>query len=71
MLAIAKSTKSLGESMGFIFRARGQKTVYFAGDTIWFENVELAINKYKPDLIVLNAPQARYAGIEGTSIMES
>ena len=56
--------------MGFVLRAPGQKTVYFAGDTIWHEYVELEINRYKPDLIVLNAPKARYEGIKGSSVMD-
>jgi L-ascorbate metabolism protein UlaG (beta-lactamase superfamily) len=59
-----------GTSMGFVLRAPGQKTVYFAGDTIWHEYVELEINRYKPDLIVLNAPKARYEGIKGSSVMD-
>ena len=62
--------ENFGESMGFVFRAPGQKTVYFGGDTIWHEYVELAINKYKPDLIVLNAPQGRYEGLKGTTMMD-
>ena len=59
-----------GPSMGFVFRAPGQKTVYFGGDTIWYEDVVLAINKYKPDLIVLNAPEGRYEGFNGTTMMD-
>ena len=59
-----------GTSMGFVLRAPGQKTVYFAGDTFWHEYVELEINRYKPDLIVLNAPKARYEGIKGSSVMD-
>ena len=59
-----------GTSMGFVLRAPEQKTVYFAGDTIWHEYVELEINRYKPDLIVLNAPKARYEGIKGSSVMD-
>ena len=41
--------------MGFALRAPGEKTVYFSGDTIWTENFELAIKKYNPDYIVMNA----------------
>ena len=59
-----------GTSMGFVLRAPGQKTVYFASDTIWHEYVKLEINRYKPDLIVLNAPKARYEGIKGSSVMD-
>ena len=71
MLRIPSWAEICGESMGFVFRAPGQKTVYFGGDTIWHEYVELAITKYKPDLIVLNAPQGRYDGFkEGTTMMD-
>ena len=59
-----------GTSMGFVLKAPEQKTVYFAGDIIWHEYVELAINKYKPDIIVLNTPKARYEGIKGSSVMD-
>ena len=57
--------------MGFVLRSPGQKTVYFTGDTIWHEYVELAINKFKPDLIVLNAAEAVYDGVKGSSVMGS
>ena len=70
MLSIPKMAELLGESMGFVLRAPKQKTVYFGGDSIWHEYVELAINKYKPDLIVLNAPQGRYDGFKGTTMMD-
>ena len=58
-----------GDSMQFVLRAPGQKTFYVSGDTIWNELVELALNKYKPDIIVLNAPQAAYDGLKGSSVM--
>ena len=70
MLAIPSLCERCGTSMRFVFRAPGQKTVYFGGDTIWHEYVELAINKYKPDLIVLNAPEGRYDGFKGTTMMD-
>ena len=37
MLAIPSLCERCGTSMGFVFRAPGQKTVYFGGDTIWYE----------------------------------
>ena len=58
-----------GDSMQFVLRAPGQKTFYVSGDTIWNELVELALNKYKPDIIVLNAPQGAYDGLKGSSVM--
>ena len=69
ILAIPKFAEFFGDSMGFVLTAPGQKTVYFAGDTIWHEYVEIAINKFKPDLIVLNAADSRYEGLIGSAIM--
>lgn len=59
----------LDETMGFVLRAPGEKTIYFGGDSIWNEYVELAITKYKPDIIVLNAPEGKYDGYEGSQVM--
>ena len=61
--------EGFGDCMGFVLKAPGQKTVYFAGDTIWHEYVEIAINKHKPDIIVVNAAQGVYDGLEGGSVM--
>ena len=69
ILSIPNFIEYFGTSMGFVLRAPGQKTVYFAGDTIWHEYVKLEINRYKPDIIVLNATKARYEGIKGSSVM--
>ena len=35
--------ENFGDSMGFVFKAPGQKSVYFAGDTVWHEYVEIAL----------------------------
>ena len=43
------------EAMGVIFRGVNEPTLYLAGDTIWYEGVKEALDKYKPDYIVLNA----------------
>ena len=69
MFAVPMVAEALDESMGFVLRAPGQKTVYFAGDTTWHEYVELAITKYKPDYIVLNTGEATYDGFDGSLIM--
>ena len=69
MFANTIIAENFGESMGFVFRAPGQKSVYFAGDTILHDYVELALKKYKPDIIVVNAAQAVYEGLIGSSMM--
>ena len=38
-----------------IFKSKNEKTLYLAGDTIWCQEVEDALNKYKPDVIIINA----------------
>ena len=55
--------------MGFVQRAPGEKTIYFGGDSILNEYVELALTKYKTDIIVLCGPQGKYEGYEGSSVM--
>ena len=69
MFANTIIAENFGESMGFVFQAPGQKSVYFAGDTILHDYVELALKKYKPDIIVVNAAQAVYEGLVGSSMM--
>ena len=43
------------EAMGIVFEAKNEKTLYVAGDTIWCEEVLEVLNKYNPDVIVVNA----------------
>jgi L-ascorbate metabolism protein UlaG (beta-lactamase superfamily) len=43
----------LGESCGFVFRIEGGPTVYFAGDTNVFGDMELIARLYAPDVAVL------------------
>ena len=69
ILSDTKVAEFFGDCMGIVFKAPGQKTVYFAGDTVWHDYVELALKKHKPDIIVLYAAQAIYEGLAGSSIM--
>lgn len=43
------------DAMGVVFKSKNEKTLYLAGDTIWCQEVEDALNKYKPDVIIINA----------------
>ena len=69
ILSDTKIAEFFGDSMGFVFKAPGQKTVYFSGDTVWYEYVELALKKHKPDIIVINGALTRYEGFSGSSMM--
>ncbi|MBD5553443.1 MAG: hypothetical protein HDQ44_03805 [Desulfovibrio sp.] len=44
-----------GAACGVIFRAPGEKTLYLAGDTIWYDAVKDTIDKFKPEIIILYA----------------
>jgi L-ascorbate metabolism protein UlaG (beta-lactamase superfamily) len=52
---------------GFVLRADGEPTVYIAGDTIWCEAVERALEEHSPDVVVVNAGGARF--VEGDPIV--
>ncbi len=54
----------LGVVMGVVFEAPQRKTVYVAGDTIWCEGVDEALEKHNPDVIVLNTGNAIVSGLE-------
>lgn len=45
----------MGEACGVIFKAAGEKTLYLVGDTVWYEGVQTALEKFKPDVVILNA----------------
>lgn len=38
-----------------MFRAPGEKTLYIAGDTLFYDEVAAVLEKYRPEVIILNA----------------
>ncbi|MFU1782903.1 MBL fold metallo-hydrolase [Haloarcula japonica] len=50
--------KGMGPVSGFVFEA--DETVYVAGDTIWYEPVEETLDRFEPDLVVLNGGEAQF-----------
>lgn len=58
-----------GSAMGFVMEGE-EKTLYVAGDTIWYEKVAENIDNFKPEVIVLNACAAELVGF-GRLIMDS
>ncbi|MDI9245368.1 MBL fold metallo-hydrolase [Marinobacter sp. CHS3-4] len=59
----------LGEVMGVVMKAPNRKTIYLAGDTVWCEEVEVALKTYRPDITVLNAGKAMLDGLEEFPIL--
>ena len=58
-----------GEAMGVVMQADGEKTLYIVGDTIWNEEVDFALNRYKPEVIVMNTGYAQMEGNSDSIIM--
>ncbi len=52
----------LGHVSGVVFKHSNEKTVYIAGDTVWYEGVEENLKKYEPDVVILNAGDAQVLG---------
>lgn len=44
-----------GPACGIVFKAAGEKTLYLAGDTIWYEQVKETIARHSPEIIILYA----------------
>lgn len=58
--------KMLAPVSGFVLRAAGEPTLYIAGDTIWCSEIQDAVSRFRPKVIVLNAGGARF--LEGDPI---
>ena len=69
MYAIPQLAELAGEAMGVVMQANGEKTLYIVGDTIWNEEVDFALNRYKPEVIVMNTGYAQLQGFSDGIIM--
>ena len=59
----------LGESMGVVFAAPGEKTVYLLGDTVWTPRVSKTLHAVKPDVLIMNTGYAKTLGFNESIIM--
>ncbi|MDO4536401.1 MAG: MBL fold metallo-hydrolase, partial [Clostridium perfringens] len=55
------------EVCGVVFNHKDEKSLYIAGDTVWCDEVQEAINSYKPEIIILNSGDAQFA--DGKSLI--
>ncbi|WP_247887195.1 MBL fold metallo-hydrolase [Azospirillum sp. SYSU D00513] len=69
MYADSRLAGFLGQAMGVVFQAQGSPTVYLVGDTVWRGEVEQNLARFKPDVVILNAGEARLVGYAGAIIM--
>ena len=66
--AIPEVAERLGDACGLVFSHESEKTLYVAGDTIWVAPYAESLEKYAPDVVVLNMGLATVDGI-GAIIM--
>lgn len=59
--------KLMGQVSGYVLQAEGEPTLYIAGDTIWCEDVKQTLDRYRPDITLVNAGGARFT--EGDPII--
>ena len=53
--------KMAGNVAGLVLKHLGEKTLYIAADTVWFEGVQQAIDQHGPDVIVVNGGDNQFA----------
>ncbi|MEK3886694.1 MBL fold metallo-hydrolase [Bacillus sp. FSL K6-3431] len=59
--------KLAGLVCGVTFKHQSEKTLYVAGDTVWYEAVQEVIDTHKPEIIVVNAGDNQF--LEGGSLV--
>lgn len=59
----------LGDAMGVVFEAKGHKTLYVMGDTLWTADVNKALNKFNPSVVVMNTGDARVLAFPDSGII--
>ncbi|NEN76524.1 MBL fold metallo-hydrolase [Pelistega sp. NLN82] len=69
MYANPQLAELLGDAMGVVMQAADEKTLYIVGDTIWNYEVDTALERYKPDVVVMNTGYAQLEGIPNSSII--
>ncbi|MFZ3578301.1 MBL fold metallo-hydrolase [Virgibacillus sp. DJP39] len=59
--------KLAGLVCGVVFKHKNEKTLYVAGDTVWYDEVQEVIDTHKPEVIVVNAGDNQFN--EGGSLV--
>lgn len=59
--------KMAGLVCGIVFKHDSEKTLYVAGDTVWYNGVQEELNKHTPEVIVVNAGDNQF--LQGGSLV--
>lgn len=54
LVPLLEEVTGTAATMGVVLRTDGEPTVYFTGDTVWFEGLETALRNFAPQVIVAN-----------------
>lgn len=54
--------RRMGPVSGFIVRSQDEPSLYIAGDTIWCQEVEEALERHRPEIVIVNAGAAQLTG---------
>lgn len=69
MYASPEFTEIGGDAMGVVIQSEGEMTTYIMGDTIWTADVNKALNRFKPEFIVMNTGAAHLLNFKEPIIM--
>ncbi|GAB4153421.1 MAG: MBL fold metallo-hydrolase [Candidatus Promineifilaceae bacterium] len=61
----------MGPVSGFVLQAAGEPTVYWVGDSVWYEEVAAAIDQWQPDVIVTHSGGAVWGSQRELIIMDA
>ena len=53
-----EAVRRMGMVSGYVIRAESEKTLYSAGDTVWYDGVRDTIRAYQPGVILVNCAAA-------------
>ncbi|WP_341200971.1 MBL fold metallo-hydrolase [Planomicrobium okeanokoites] len=59
--------KMAGHVCGVVFKHADEKTLYVAGDTVWYDEVQKTIDAHNPEIIVVNAGDNQF--LQGGSLV--
>ncbi|MED3882924.1 MBL fold metallo-hydrolase [Priestia megaterium] len=61
--------KLLGHVSGVVFKHQDEKTLYLAGDTVWYRGVQEEIDMHKPAVIIVNSGANQFVELESGPII--
>ena len=59
----------VGDAMGVILKQQTNQLCTLVGDTVWTSDVEKALHRFDPNVIIMNTGYAQILGFEDSIIM--